>query len=583
MGTAQLATVKQHFPNAMVQALLSHAQGGVDYGLDIAFKPEGIGWQIKADLKNTALQWPGLLDKAVGVSLPFTLTRSPTQRTVYSAAAPERRINQDVWEASLGASFLGPFKGIVERRFDGVDWRIDRGAVALGAAAELNTPEQGLGLHIATSKVNLDLLRSEVEALPWKALPALPVLPASATLPKSQNKLLIAPQTPAAGRLDTAVIPTWMPSVVALEVADLTLANRRFYNVVGAAVRDTGDTVLGHQWSANLVAKGINGYFSWVDTSTTAGVGGGALVAKLTELNIPSGEVERTSKSLLRVAPEQVPSIDVTIERLSIANQSLGNVTLKASNLAKDNKQLGWNIDTLTATMPHARLEATGQWIQPAQAADGDGQVAFKLALSSDNLGEALDAFGHGKLIAGAPGKLDADVRWKGTPFALDLPSLSGDVNAVFERGQFLKIDTGAGKLIGLFSLQNLPRRLTLDFRDTFEKGFAFNSINASAKITNGVLNTDDFLMIGSIATVRAAGTVSLVSETQALTFTVKPDFNAGSLSLLYMIINPPIGLATLAAQYLLKEPISRALTLEYAISGSWAKPDIKQVKREFK
>jgi uncharacterized protein (TIGR02099 family) len=571
LGTAQLADIKQSFPNPMVQALLSHAQGGVDYGLGIAFKPEGVGWQVKADLKNTALQWPGLLDKAVGVPLPFTLTRSPTQRTVFAPASPEQRISQDVWEASLGASLLGPFKATLERRLDGADWRIVRGAVALGDAAELNAPNQGLGIHIVTAKANLDQLRSEVEALPWKALPPL-------TVTKDDKEKNTKASNNSANQL-----PAWMPSVLALQVADLTLANRHFYNVVGAAVRDAAGAVSGHHWSANLVAKGINGYFSWADTSTITGVGGGALIARLTELNIPNGEVERTSKSLLRLAPEQVPSIDVTVDQLTIADKSLGRVAIKASNLAKDIKQLGWNIDTLSITLPHANLNATGQWVQAANAADGDGQVALKLALETNSLGDTLDGFGYGKIIAGAAGKLAGDIRWQGTPFGVDLPSLSGTLNAEFEKGQFLKVDPGAGKLIGLFSLQNLPRRLTLDFKDTFDKGFAFNNVKTSASIEKGVLTTDDFIMAGSIADVKAAGTVSLVDETQALTFTVKPDFNAGSLSLLYMIINPPLGLATLAAQYLFKEPISKALTLEYAITGAWAKPEVKQLKREFK
>ncbi len=566
LGTAQFADVKQSFSHPMVQALLNHALGEVDYGLDISFKPEGLGWQINADLKKTALQWPGLLDKAVGVPLPFTLARSPTQRSVFAPSSPEQRISHDVWEASLGATLLGPFKATLERRLDGGDWRILRGAAALGPTAELNAPDQGVGIHIVTAKANLDQLRSEVEALPWKALPPLA-------------------ETKGANHASKAIdpLPAWMPSVLALQVDDLTLANRHFYNVVGVAVRDTAATVNGHQWSANLVAKGINGYFSWVDTTAQKGLGGGALVAKLTELNVPNGEIERTSKTLLRLAPEQVPSIDVTIDQLTIADKSFGRVAVKATNMAKDIKQLGWRIDQLSLTVPHAQLNATGQWLQDASAMDGEGQVELKLSLETDSLGDTLDGFGYGKIITGAAGKLTGDIRWQGTPFAVDLASLAGSLNADFEKGQFLKVDPGAGKLIGLFSLQNLPRRLTLDFKDTFDKGFGFNSVKANASIKNGVLQTEDFSMAGTIAGVTASGTVSLVDETQALTFIVKPDFNAGSLSLLYMIINPPLGLATLAAQYLFKEPISKALTLEYAITGAWAKPEVKQVRREFK
>ena len=43
--------------------------------------------------------------------------------------------------------------------------------------------------------------------------------------------------------------------------------------------------------------------------------------------------------------------------------------------------------------------------------------------------------------------------------------------------GRFTKIEPGpAGKLLGVLSLQALPRRVTLDFRDVFSEGFAFDA-----------------------------------------------------------------------------------------------------------
>ena len=47
------------------------------------------------------------------------------------------------------------------------------------------------------------------------------------------------------------------------------------------------------------------------------------------------------------------------------------------------------------------------------------------------------------------------------------------------ENGQFLEDRPGIGKLVGVLSLQSLPRRLTLDFRDVFSEGFAFDFFSA--------------------------------------------------------------------------------------------------------
>ncbi len=561
-GTAQLAVIKQFSPNAMAQALLSHAEGAVDYSLNVSAKPEGINWQVLADLKDAALTWPGLLDKPAGVPLPFSLTRTPTQRTLDISATQESIITQDTLEASLGATVLGPFKGIIERRLDGTDWRMTRGAVALGDQAALNPPIQGLGIHIAAGKVNLDQLRTEIESLPWAALPNI------STADSDTAKTPVLATQP----------PAWMPRVLALQVDDLTISNRRFYNVVGVASRSGSR---GQTWNANLIAKGINGYITWTDNSGADGVGGGQLVAKLTELAIPSSDVQSATQELLNITPKQVPSVDVSIDKLSIGDRIFGAVSLKASNLAQLNERLGWNIEQFSVTLPHASLAGKGTWTHAR--GDSLGDVRLNLNLNTDSLGDTLDGLDLGKIVAGAAGTVTGDIAWRGTPFSLDLPSLSGSLKADFSKGQFLKVDPGAGRLVGLFSLQNLPRRLTLDFKDMFGTGFAFDKVTATATIEKGLLKTEDFDMGSSAAQVTAKGEVALVAETQSLIFTVKPNLDAGSVSLLYMIINPPVGLATLAAQYLFKDSLRKSFTVEYAITGPWAKPEVQQIKREIK
>ena len=71
---------------------------------------------------------------------------------------------------------------------------------------------------------------------------------------------------------------------------------------------------------------------------------------------------------------------------------------------------------------------------------------------------------------------------------SLDFASLRGDLEMQVQDGQFLEIEPGIGKLIGLMSLQALPRRITLDFRDVFSKGFQFDRITSSGQIESGTL-----------------------------------------------------------------------------------------------
>jgi uncharacterized protein (TIGR02099 family) len=563
-GRAHLEKIKQYSPNIMAKALLKHAEGAVDYGLDIHVSPQGVRWGVKGDLKEAQLAWPGFLDKAVGVSLPFSLTRTPTHRNEFKTSQ-RQTISRDVWQASLGSTVLGPFQGVIERQLQQDVWVMQRGAVALGDEAELNIPDTGLGVHITGKVVNLDHIQAELAALPWKALPA------SATEPPQEKTL------------HTQKAPAWLPSMIAIQVDDLTVGHRHYHDIIAGASRSG---VRGENWQGNLIAKGINGYLSWTDPNLTKGLGGGQLQIKLTELTIPPSEIASSKQALLEIAPEQVPSVDLSIDALTLGTTHLGSVTLKAKNTIASNTankatqlhERGWDIETISIQRPHIDAQGHGFWRHPTQKPQG--QVSLDFTLKTDSLGDALNDFHYDKIIADASGEISGKISWQGTPFGVDIASLSGNIAGQFGKGRFLKADPGAGRVVGLFSLQNLPRRLTLDFKDTFGEGFLFDKVNVATSVQQGQLNMDSFVMKSSLATVTAVGKVSLTEETQALRFKVKPEINAGSASLLYMVINPVVGLSTLAAQWLFKEPLSDSLTVMYDITGPWAKPEVNPVKR---
>ena len=157
---------------------------------------------------------------------------------------------------------------------------------------------------------------------------------------------------------------------------------------------------------------------------------------------------------------------------------------------------------------------------------------------------------------------------------------MHGKLSLKIGAGQFLKADAGAARLLSVLSLQSLPRRLNLDFRDVFSKGFAFDDISATAQITNGVMRTDNMKMLGTNATVVMDGSVDLARESQNLHVAVIPDINAGAISLAYGFINPAIGIGTFLAQLFLREPLMKEMMHEYQITGSWGNPEIREIKR---
>jgi uncharacterized protein YhdP len=156
---------------------------------------------------------------------------------------------------------------------------------------------------------------------------------------------------------------------------------------------------------------------------------------------------------------------------------------------------------------------------------------------------------------------------------------MGGKFNVNVENGQFLQVEPGAAKLLGVLSLQSLPRRLTLDFRDVFSTGFAFDFIRGDVQIENGIASTNNLQMKGVNAAVLMEGRADLARETQNLKVVVVPEINAGTASLVATIINPAVGLGSFLAQMFLRKPLIEANTQELHIDGSWTDYKVTRVE----
>jgi uncharacterized protein YhdP len=146
-------------------------------------------------------------------------------------------------------------------------------------------------------------------------------------------------------------------------------------------------------------------------------------------------------------------------------------------------------------------------------------------------------------------------------------------------RGQFLQAEPGVAKLLGVLSLQALPRRLLLDFRDVFSTGFAFDSIRGDVSIQQGIAASQNLQMKGVNALVQMEGTSDIARETQNLRVLILPEVDAGTASLLAgLALNPAVGISTFIAQLVLRRPLMRVNSQEFTIDGTWADPKVTKL-----
>jgi uncharacterized protein YhdP len=132
--------------------------------------------------------------------------------------------------------------------------------------------------------------------------------------------------------------------------------------------------------------------------------------------------------------------------------------------------------------------------------------------------------------------------------------------------------------LLGVLSLQSLPRRLTLDFRDLFSEGFAFDFFRGDVQIEQGVAITNNLQMKGVAAAVLMEGRADIQHETQDIKVVVVPEINAGTASLVYGVINPLAGLTSFLAQLVLRQPLIDVNTRTFRVDGSWADPRVTPI-----
>jgi len=275
-----------------------------------------------------------------------------------------------------------------------------------------------------------------------------------------------------------------------------------------------------------------------------------------------------------------MPDVDLKAAQFTLYGRDLGALEVIASSQAQGRE---WHMSKLRLSNPDADLAGTGIWrVDPNAQGSRRRRMELDAALSLHDAGKFLDRLKLKGTMRGGSGTLTGRVSWAGRPYSLDIPSLDGKLSLALEKGQFLKAEPGIAKLLGVMSLQALPRRITLDFRDVFSDGFAYDSIIANAGIEDGIMRTEDFKMRGVAATVVMGGKVDLERETQDLRVVVVPEVNAGAASILYALaVNPAIGLGTFLAQWVLRDPLNKAFTFEYAVKGGWSDPQVDRVKKE--
>jgi len=254
--------------------------------------------------------------------------------------------------------------------------------------------------------------------------------------------------------------------------------------------------------------------------------------------------------------------------------KNLGALQVTGTNLQRGRQ---WRLDKLSITNDSAALNATGTW-----GLEGPNRgLTFDAVLKLENVGDFMSRIGFENVVSNGKGTIQGKATWRNLPWTHDIADVVGDVVVSLDNGRFMHVNSRTARLLELLSLQSLQRLARLDVNPTnlLRDGFPFDTIRGNVKVADGTLNTEGYKINGPVAAIVLAGGVNLVKERWDMKAVVIPNLDAsGAAMVTALAVNPLIGLGAFVTQWLLKQPLARAMTMEYAVTGSWDDPRIEPI-----
>jgi uncharacterized protein (TIGR02099 family) len=234
----------------------------------------------------------------------------------------------------------------------------------------------------------------------------------------------------------------------------------------------------------------------------------------------------------------------------------------------------GVRVTRLVTTAPDFNISLYGSWL-----ADGNStRSRLDATLTSTDLASASRALGYRDSIEAEQSVITAHLDWPGGPTGDVIARMGGKIQVALERGQLRNVKPGAGRVLGLMSVSDLPRRLALDFRDVTDEGLAFNTVHGDFEVRDGSAYTQNLLLKGAAVDIGVAGRTGLAEQDYDQTLVVSgnpsgPLAVAGALA-----AGPVIGAGVLVLSQLFKGQLTGLTRAYYHVTGPWSDPVVERV-----
>jgi uncharacterized protein (TIGR02099 family) len=417
----------------------------------------------------------------------------------------------------------------------------------------------------ANKKIHTINMHFGKEQAPSNARPGLNITGAVDKLVATEWWDVIKPKASDNKKTTNGIIQTGIS--VALQVLSLDLLKKDFSDVSLTIQRPE------EIWQFNLSADAISGNIQIpVDRTNNNLI---SFQMDKLELKPRQGHAEEDS-DVDKIQAAEIPSIQGHAKEFIFNGMNLGEMSLTTMPTTN-----GLVVEQLTFNKEAMKIVGRGNWLSHSEK----DISSFEIDLLADNMETMLTTFGYNETpVKKGKTELHLIAEWDGSPMDFSLDRMNGTLGMQIKKGQLLDINPSAGRLFGIFSLQTLARRLTLDFTDIFGKGLAFDKIEGSFELDNGNAYTSDLSMRGPSANVSISGRTGLSDQDYDQIVTVTPQLS-DNLPVAGVLLGP-VGIGLGAVFYLagqmfdsVHNSIDKLLSYQYTITGSWTEPVIEKIK----
>lgn len=300
-----------------------------------------------------------------------------------------------------------------------------------------------------------------------------------------------------------------------------------------------------------------------------------ALILDMERLVLPGDDTRDEDAEYTPIDPRSLPSISLKTAELGIGSRFFGAVEAEIVRTPA-----GLATESLLARDPTFEIVADGRWELDDSDATGY-RTSLKATLNSTDVVQTMRRLDYEPgIVSGDMGML-FDMSWSGGPRLDFLESLDGEVQVRFGSGQLDEVDPGAGRMFGLMSITALPRRLSLDFRDVFQKGFAFDEISGEFRISQGTAFTCNLTLEGPAAAVGIVGMADLVARDYDQTAVVSANVGNTLPVVGAVVAGPQVGAALLLFSQIFKDPLQDLGQVFYSVNGSFDEPVVESASAE--